>query len=315
MKQILFVVGILMAIYSNILADTEWTTAVGDDGEYADNLDEWVKLEIPNAKNITVSVTGETEPFYDRVYIRNDDNSTKLRTFHGYIDEHFNVVGSAINLNFSSDYSVAHSGVTVSIEEVNTNLVIRTLHVEENATIDGDLQVKGEILDADGNVRSGGESPWTKTGDEINYSGNVGIGVNNPTAGLDIHSSDNPHDFVRSLNLTEGISFNRKDGHPGTIGIYPIDRNSDHSYTGGFKFLTQDNQGGGPSEISMIIRSSGNVGIGTTNPQRTLHIKDVMRLEPQSNVPSGGMGDLYAGTNGELYFHNGTDWKKIQLLP
>jgi len=149
MKQILFVVGILMAIYSNILADTEWTTAVDDDGEYANNLDEWVKLEIPNAKNITVSVTGETEPFYDRVYIRNDDNSTKLRTFHGYIDEHFNVVGSAINLNFNSDYSVAHSGVTVSIEEVNTNLVIRTLHVEENATIDGNLQVKGEIRSND----------------------------------------------------------------------------------------------------------------------------------------------------------------------
>jgi hypothetical protein len=95
MKQILFIIGILVAIYSNVLADTEWTTAVGDDGEYADNLDEWVKLEIPNAKNITVSVTGETEPFYDRVYIWNDDNSTKLRTFHGYIDEHFNVVGSA----------------------------------------------------------------------------------------------------------------------------------------------------------------------------------------------------------------------------
>ena len=145
MKQILFVVGILMAIYSNILADTEWTTAVDDDGEYANNLDEWVKLEIPNAKNITVSVTGETEPFYDRVYIRNDDNSTKLRTFHGYIDVHFSVVGSAINLNFTSDYSVAHSGVTVTIEEVNTNLVIRKLHVEENATIDGDLDLKGLI--------------------------------------------------------------------------------------------------------------------------------------------------------------------------
>jgi len=65
----------------------------------------------------------------------------------------------------------------------------------------------------------------------------------------------------------------------------------------------------------MVINSNGNVGIGTTNPQQKMHISGVMRLEPQSTPPSGGLGDLYVGTNGKLYFHNGTDWKEVQLAP
>jgi phage-related tail fiber protein len=49
MKKILFIIGILMTIYSNILADTEWTTAVGDDGNYENMMDVWADLETPPA--------------------------------------------------------------------------------------------------------------------------------------------------------------------------------------------------------------------------------------------------------------------------
>ena len=67
MKKSLFIVGILMASYTNVLADTNWTTPVESDGKYANKLNEWIKLEVPNVENITVTVHGETEPFYDRV--------------------------------------------------------------------------------------------------------------------------------------------------------------------------------------------------------------------------------------------------------
>ncbi len=57
----------------------------------------------------------------------------------------------------------------------------------------------------------------------------------------------------------------------------------------------------------------GNLGIGTSNPQQKVHINGVMRLEPQAAAPVGDKGDLYVGTDGKLYFHNGTAWKEVQL--
>ncbi len=59
---------------------------------------------------------------------------------------------------------------------------------------------------------------------------------------------------------------------------------------------------------------NGNAGFGTDTPARKVHISGVMRLEPQAAAPANGaMGDLYVGTDGKLYFHNGTTWKEVQL--
>ncbi len=62
------------------------------------------------------------------------------------------------------------------------------------------------------------------------------------------------------------------------------------------------------------IHMPGKVGIGIS-PQRSLHVDDIMRLEPQASAPTGGKGDLYAGTDGKLYFHNGSAWKEVSLVP
>ena len=60
----------------------------------------------------------------------------------------------------------------------------------------------------------------------------------------------------------------------------------------------------------------GNVGIGIRAPQQKVHISGAMRLEPQATAPAGGaLGDLYVNTDGKLYFHNGTAWKEVQLVP
>ena len=172
MKRNLFVASLIMASYTNVLADTEWSSP----SPYQDNMNEWVKLEITDAENITVSVTGETERSYDFIYIWNEDNSTKLKTFHGHIDESFDINSNSININFKSDYSVARDGVTVTIEEKNNNLVIDELHVKEDATIDGDLQVtngnltiSGEgkgIVFPDGSVQT--TAPISESGSTVN---------------------------------------------------------------------------------------------------------------------------------------------------
>jgi hypothetical protein len=60
---------------------------------------------------------------------------------------------------------------------------------------------------------------------------------------------------------------------------------------------------------------NGNLGIGTETPQQKVHISGAMRLEPQATAPTGSLGDLYVGTDGNLYFHDGTSWKQVQLVP
>lgn len=61
----------------------------------------------------------------------------------------------------------------------------------------------------------------------------------------------------------------------------------------------------------IAIKDNGAIGLGTPNPQASVHINSVMRLEPQPTPPGGGKGDLYVNSNGELNIHNGTCWKKV----
>ena len=60
---------------------------------------------------------------------------------------------------------------------------------------------------------------------------------------------------------------------------------------------------------------AGNVGIGELEPQQKVHIDGVIRLEPQAAAPAGGLGDLYVNQDGNIYFHNGTEWRAVQLAP
>ena len=83
-----------------------------------------------------------------------------------------------------------------------------------------------------------------------------------------------------------------------------------------FEIGNGDGLGGASSRANALtVLKNGNTGIGTATPQATLHVNSVMRLEPQSSAPTGGQGDLYSGTDGKLYFHNGTSWKEVQLTP
>ena len=59
----------------------------------------------------------------------------------------------------------------------------------------------------------------------------------------------------------------------------------------------------------------GNLGVGTSTPLRKVHISGALRLQPQATPPAGGgLGDIYVGTDTNLYFHNGTDWREVQLV-
>lgn len=55
-----------------------------------------------------------------------------------------------------------------------------------------------------------------------------------------------------------------------------------------------------------------NVGVGNTSPQRSLHITDLMRIEPRATAPStpvAALGDIYVDSdNGSLCFFDGAIW-------
>lgn len=59
------------------------------------------------------------------------------------------------------------------------------------------------------------------------------------------------------------------------------------------------------------------VGIGTTEPARPLHISDVMRLEPRVSVPATpGEGDIYFNSGDHmLYCYASGDWRPCFSLP
>lgn len=54
-----------------------------------------------------------------------------------------------------------------------------------------------------------------------------------------------------------------------------------------------------------------NVGINTDNPERALHVTDVMRLEPRATEPSNPKkGDIYfSSTTNKLRVYDGTQWQ------
>jgi hypothetical protein len=56
---------------------------------------------------------------------------------------------------------------------------------------------------------------------------------------------------------------------------------------------------------------SSNVGINVSDPQRNLHVKDVIRLEPRTNPPQNPQkGDIYFdGVLNKLRVYDGTNWR------
>jgi len=82
-------------------------------------------------------------------------------------------------------------------------------------------------------------------------------------------------------------------------------------------------RGNGTTQTSALIgvdgansyfqHHGGNMGVGTNMPQRTLHVNDVMRLEPRSAPPtSPSAGDLYFDSGlAKLRVFDGSAWRNL----
>ena len=140
-------------------------------------------------------------------------------------------------------------------------------------------------------------------------SGNVGIGITNPLAKLQITSGDsgasspwsNADELVLESSGNAGLAFQTPNTGAATIAF----QDPESVQAGFIQYLHGDNAmrfATNGNNIRMLINSSGNVGIGTTSPSRKLVVA-------QSNVtePSG------VDANTGILIKNNT-WSGIQII-
>jgi len=125
----------------------------------------------------------------------------------------------------------------------------------------------------------------------IKNTGKVGIGTTNPTGMLHILGDDPDIDLdINSSSSAQKIEVRfKEDGNQKAKMYYKKD-------TGDFIFEQLSN-GLLKFDVNfvpaMVIDQNRNVGIGVTAPERTLHIKDVLRINPSSEPSNPADGDIY----------------------
>ena len=147
----------------------------------------------------------------------------------------------------------------------------------------------------------------------------VGIGTDTPKSKLDVYNnsvytlehsaSDFESDSIGlygSVSTANGDYFGGITWHNGTrrrAGISSVMESTDADYVG-LAFFTQGTDGPGPMAESMRLSRNGRLGIGTTNPTRTLTVDGAISasgdITNDGNIVSDGgfVGTLMAGASG-----------------
>ena len=129
---------------------------------------------------------------------------------------------------------------------------------------------------------------------------NVGIGNSNPTAKLDISTSDTADTIGirRSTNATNGmLKFTTAGTDDWILGQRNTSDSDFHLYNYGTS-----------SDVLKVLRSNGYVGIGTSSPSQTLSVSQTTLI----TSTAGGVSQLLFGDNasdfaGRLFYNHGND--------
>lgn len=175
-------------------------------------------------------------------------------------------------------------------------------------------------------VQDGDTTYWKARGKNIIYNnGFVGINTANPISVLEVKSEDSPD--ARGLILSRDASelnfavplffyLNNKSNkmYPYALIAGGITSNISGAEFGHLSFSVADGTGswGVNYEHEKMRLTNIGLGIGTQSPPaRSLHVKDVIRLEPRSSAPSSpAKGDIYFdNTLNKLRVYDGTIWQ------
>jgi hypothetical protein len=161
------------------------------------------------------------------------------------------------------------------------------------------------------NIQDGDTTHWKVNGSKIYYNqGNVGIGLNS--------NNSNSLLFLRGYNYNQNTLWSQgyvtdNPGDPAIVNIRGIgdgpavlEISKESGTARNFGWIRMGVDG----NLTNLFGSNGGFGIGI-QPQRALHINDVMRLEPRNTAPSSpAKGDIYFdNTINKLRVYDGTTWQ------
>ncbi|MDD4998992.1 MAG: hypothetical protein PHH56_00830 [Candidatus Pacebacteria bacterium] len=145
-------------------------------------------------------------------------------------------------------------------------------------------------------IGGGGGGIWTQSGTNIYYStGNVGIGTTVPGTSLEVNGKVKAPYFITSSIDGDTFTGTWTTGYNNAVHYYGLsDFNVDGtnfgvalSGYGGLAFYTGYNASASAPDV--VINTSGNVGIGTTEPSE--------KLEVSGNIKLSGASPTYKMTN------------------
>jgi hypothetical protein len=174
-------------------------------------------------------------------------------------------------------------------------------NVSDLSDFDTTGATNGQILQFNGTQWVSTNTIWTKTGDNLYYgNGNVGVGTINPIAKLhsqtDSGSQSTAYFGTSSTNGQSAVLSVIAGGNANPSNLVHIIDSSGEAPD----LFKAD----GPSLNEFIIKNNGNVGIGTINPLRNLHIAgalSLIRFEDTDNNKTFDMGISSNGSTWSIY--------------
>ncbi len=264
--------------------------------------------------------------FQGRLADENGDaiNATVNITFSLYDDE---LVGSVLWFETQS-VDVAEGlfnvvlGEVTSLNEDDFNSADRWIGITVGT--DSEMTPRTRITAVPYALQAGTSTPdddWTISGSDVyNETSNVGIGTTNPTNRLHIEGAEyDPLVYIYKTGPGRGLKVRTTSAcaiwveNSGNHGVRITQANGDgiHVTNANGDGIEVVSAGGFAGKFNGDGYFSGKLGLGTSTPARTLHVKDYMRLEPVSDPPdSSSAGDIYFDLEEHmLKCNDGTTWQ------
>ena len=291
-----------------------WVKSSG--GKFVDGVNP--TLAVYNDGNVAIGRTSTSHKLHVTSLKNSDDSNTAVR-----IDADYDGSGSS-----KSTFAAAHTASNLGTGTIEFAIGTRsTIGNSAGGTI-----IEGDASRAE--VNNAGAITGLITGSyiQINNSGTMAssygdyIGITNSgnittSVGdyiVTINEAGKQIDYAFSSYLFVDNNGSMKD----VFGQYIDYGGTGGTVTNSYGLVISSNFNKGTVDNFAIFSASdadsylvGNLGVGVRAPLRKVHISGAMRLEPQVAAPADGeLGDLYVGTDGNLYFNDGAGWKVVQVI-
>ncbi len=176
-----------------------------------------------------------------------------------------------INIPFFQFTSATNAGLksTKDIESENNAKIKNDIFVDNDANIKGNIVLDGNIIKDEVEINL--DNYWipSNNGKNINFNGNVGIGVSNPSQKLVV--SGNTH--VTGNQITIAPDSGNYNYFTGTSQVTIFQGQGATRLTAQNGPIAFHAGPTGTNKERMRITSNGNIGIGESNPDNILHVR------------------------------------------